>query len=113
MMSLLIMFKKFRLKAIRSFNILGGGATWLFSSQENHDKFKKNPTEFAPQYGGYCAFGVANNYKASVNPKAWSIEGGKLYLNFSLGVRSQWLDNKKSYIKKGDVNWPSLKNSIR
>lgn len=85
-------------------------ATWRFASAEHRDAFAANPEQYAPQYGGYCAYAVANGYTAGIEPEAWTISGGKLYLNFNLAVREDWLANKDAYIKQGDENWPGVLN---
>src|SRR5215217_2067805 len=40
-------------------------AKWYFSSKENLVLFKTNPEQYAPQYGGYCAYGLSEGHKAS------------------------------------------------
>lgn len=84
------------------------GATWYFANAENRDAFAATPEKFAPQYGGYCAYGVANNYAVSIDPAAWSIVEGKLYLNYSLGVRNDWSKDIPGHIRKADANWPQV-----
>ena len=84
------------------------GATWRFASAEHKDLFEKDPEKYAPRYGGYCAYGVANNYLVKIDPKAWTIYEGRLYLNFSLKVRDQWSEDIPGNIKKADANWPGL-----
>ena len=86
------------------------GGTWYFSSQQNLDAFQKAPENYAPQYGGYCAYGLSKGYKATTEPDAWSIVNGKLYLNYNTGVRSEWNKNRDERIKKADKNWPQIKN---
>ncbi len=49
---------------------------------ENLNKFKANPPQYAPQYGGYCAWAVANNDTAKGDPLQWAIYNGKIYLNY-------------------------------
>jgi YHS domain-containing protein len=83
------------------------GATWRFSSKENLDAFKANPTAFAPQFGGYCAWAVAHNYTASGDPQVWSVVQGKLYLNYDRDVQAQWSKDIPRYIADGNKNWPS------
>lgn len=82
------------------------GATWHFATAENRDAFAAAPDKFAPQYGGYCAYGVANNYAVSIDPAAWSIVDGRLYLNYSLSVRNDWNKDIPGHIRKADTNWP-------
>ena len=90
----------------RQFTHQWKGATWRFASAQNRDSFAAAPEKYAPQYGGYCAYGVANGYTVSTVPEAWSVVGGKLYLNYSLGVRAEWLKDVPGYIRKADGNWP-------
>jgi YHS domain-containing protein len=81
---------------------------WRFSSQAHLDLFKENPGKYAPQYGGYCAWAVSNGYTAPVDPEAWKIVEGKLYLNYNEKIRKKWLKNQDELIKKADENWPGL-----
>ncbi len=83
-------------------------AIWLFSSAENLSKFKKEPEKYAPQYGGYCAWGIAKNGLYSITPKAWEVYNGKLYLNFSSGVQRTWLKDKDAFILRANKNWKAL-----
>ena len=81
------------------------GATWRFASEENLQRFQDNPERYAPQYGGYCAYAMSKGYVVSSDPDAWKIVDGKLYLNYSLGVRKTWLKDVPGYIAKADANW--------
>ena len=84
------------------------GATWRFSSQANLDAFRADPERYAPQYGGYCAWAVANGYTASTEPEAWTIFEDKLYLNYSLSVRARWAEDIPGNVQRGDQNWPDV-----
>ena len=84
------------------------GATWRFASEKNRDTFKADPEKYAPQYGGYCAYAVAQGATAKGDPRQWSIVNGKLYLNFSRGVKKDWEEDKSYYIKAADKNWPGV-----
>lgn len=95
-------------KGDKTFTVSWMGATWRFASAGNRDLFEKDPEKYAPRYGGYCAFGVANNYLVKIDPKAWTVYQGRLYLNYSLKVRDQWSQDIPGYIKKADANWPEL-----
>jgi len=85
-------------------------ANWLFSSKENLDSFSLNPEKYAPQYGGYCAYGLSEGHKAPTDPNAWTIVDGKLYFNYSLKVKELWIKNPTERIEKADKNWPMLKD---
>jgi len=84
------------------------GATWQFTSEANRDAFAADPAAYAPQYGGYCAYAVSQGYTAPTVPEAWSIVDGKLYLNFSTGVRSRWERDIPGHIAAADANWPGV-----
>jgi YHS domain-containing protein len=84
------------------------GATWRFSSAENRDRFAAAPEKYAPQYGGYCAYGVAQNYAVNIDPQAWSIVEGRLYLNYSRSVRETWSKDIPGHVRKADANWPAV-----
>ena len=85
------------------------GSTFQFVSAAHRDVFTADPEKFIPQYGGYCAYGMAKGYPASIDPAAFTVVGDKLYLNYSETVRSRWLTDAPGYIRKADANWPDVK----
>ena len=85
------------------------GAKWHFSSAEHRELFQADPTKYAPQFGGYCAWAVSQNYTANSDPeRAWKVVNGKLYLNYNREVQQKWETDVPGNIAKGDVNWPKL-----
>jgi YHS domain-containing protein len=95
-------------KGSSDFTFAWNGATWHFASAAHRDAFAKSPAAFAPQYGGYCAYGVSRGYAVPVDPEAWRVVNGKLYLNYSLDVRKEWLKDVPGHVKKADANWPKV-----
>jgi hypothetical protein len=85
-------------------------ATWKFASEANLKSFKEDPEKFAPQFGGYCAYGMMKGYKAPTSPDAWTIVDGKLYLNYNKDVRSLWNEKQQEYIATAVKNWPTVKS---
>ena len=85
---------------------------WRFASAENRAKFEADPAKYAPQYGGYCAYAVSQGYTASVDPEAWSIVDGKLYLNYSKSVQSTWTQDIPGYIASADGYWPKVREGL-
>jgi len=83
------------------------GATWHFSSAANRDEFKANPEKYAPQYGSYCAWAMARNEKANIDPNSWKIVDGKLYLNYDKKIQGLWEADIPGFIKKADGFWPT------
>ena len=86
------------------------GANWRFANEKNLVAFKTNPGKFAPQYGGYCAYGMAAGHKAPTDPEAWKIVDGKLYLNYNKDVQQMWFKKQPELIATADKNWPALKD---
>ena len=84
------------------------GAHWLFASQDNLDKFVDNPEQYAPAYGGYCAWALAEGKLAKGSPKHWTIKDGRLFLNFNKKIQDRWLKDIDGFIERGDKNWPSV-----
>ncbi len=95
-------------KGDRAFEHAWMGATWRFASQANRDAFAADPARFAPQYGGYCAWAVSQGYTATIDPEAWRIVDGKLYLNYSKGVQAKWVKDIPGNIQKANANWPGI-----
>ena len=85
-------------------------ARWFFSSRENLDAFKENPMQYAPQYGGYCAYGTSQGHKAPTETDTWTILNNKLYFNYNQDVRKKWMKDQEGYIKKADEQWPMIKD---
>lgn len=85
------------------------GVTYHFSSEEHRTLFMEDPDRYLPAYGGFCAYAVANNYTASIQPDLWVVHNGRLYLNFNRGVYNAFLRNINGMIGRGDQNWPGIK----
>lgn len=86
------------------------GATWLFANAEHRDLFATQPAKYAPQYGGHCAVGTAfGESTANIDPEAWSIVEGKLYLQYSEGARDEWEKDRANMIAAADEKWPEVK----
>ena len=86
-----------------------GGGKYLFATTANRDAFKTDPEKYAPQYGGYCAYGVAVGKKFDIDPSSWRIVDGKLYVNLNPMILGKWGADTKGYIKKSEENWPQIR----
>lgn len=95
-------------KGDRQFVTSYKGASWHFASQENLNAFMADPTQYEPQYGGYCAYAASKGALAKGDPEAWTIYEGKLYLNFSKSVRGIWQQDIPGNIEKANANFPKL-----
>lgn len=86
------------------------GVSWLFASPAHRDAFAADPLRYAPQYGGFCAYGTAGGYKAPTQIETWTIVNGKLYFNYNAKVKALWSKDIPGLIKKADVNWQLIKD---
>lgn len=85
-------------------------ATWLFNSNSNLELFRRNPEKYEPQFGGYCAYGVAGNHKSPTETDTWTIVDGRLYFNYNADVKKAWLKDTVLLIQKANTNWLQIKN---
>jgi hypothetical protein len=81
------------------------GVVWRFASAAHRDLFVADPGRYAPQYGGFCAYGAAKGRKYDGDPLVWNIVDGKLYLNYSDDAEKTWLTQRAGYIRSADRNW--------
>ena len=95
-------------KASPQYSHSWNGATWLFASEENRNLFAADPAKYAPQFGGYCAWAVGHGYTANIDPDAWMIIEGKLYLNYNKDILKKWQADSSNLIKEGGTNGPKL-----
>jgi len=86
------------------------GAIYHFSSNENRDKFNANPSKYAPQYGGFCAYGAALGKKFEIDGKAFEVLDGKLYVNKNLDVYEVWVEDKAENVTTANKKWTKISN---
>lgn len=97
-------------KGLSDFSYTWKNVQWHFSSKSNLETFKTSPEKFAPQFGGYCAYGTAKGYKAPTQIDTWTIVQDKLYFNYNQKVKLYWDKNQAAFIDSADVKWPFIKN---
>lgn len=96
-------------KGSPSFAYQWNGAKWYFATAAHRDTFAKDPEHYAPQYGGYCAYGMSQGHAVPVDPQAWKIVDDKLYLNYNKDIQKEWFKDIPGHIKEADENWPKLR----
>lgn len=83
-----------------------GGARWQFANAQNRDLFSMTPEAYAPEFGGFCSFAVTKGFTADIDPEAWHMEDGKLYVFANTDVRDSWVDAiGDGSIKAAEANW--------
>lgn len=95
-------------RGVASFTHRWNGAEWRFSSSANRDAFAKEPSRYAPRFGGYCAYAVSRGYTADGDPNVWRIVDGRLYLNYSKRAQALWEEDVPGNIARGTRNWPGV-----
>lgn len=81
------------------------GTKWKFISESNLELFKTAPEKYAPQFGGFCAYGCSEKHKSPTDPNAWTIIDNKLYLNYNLKVKELWLKDTANRIAAATAYW--------
>lgn len=84
------------------------GSNWYFKDSANRDAFILSPEKYAPQFGGFCAYGTSENHLSPTDPAAFTIVNNKLYLNYNSKVKEMWVKDSSLCIKKADAFWPAL-----
>ncbi len=95
-------------KGSKTFVTSHNGADYRFVSQENLDLFLANPDAYLPQYGGYCAWAMADGKFAKGDPMHWSMVDGKLYLNFNKSIKKKWEKDVPGFIEAANEKWPAV-----
>lgn len=84
------------------------GATYRFATAANREAFLAEPAKYLPAYGGFCAYAVSKGAVADIDPEAFTIHAGKLYLNYSMAVRETWRQDIPGNTAKADAKWPAM-----
>ncbi len=84
---------------------LWDGALWTFSTEENRETFKADPTAYAPQFDAYCAWAASQGYKRPGNPNVTQMVDGKLYTFVHEGARKKWQADIAKHITDGQAHW--------
>jgi YHS domain-containing protein len=95
-------------QGVAAFKATHQGAEFRFATAANRAVFIANPTRYAPQFGGYCAWAVSQGYTAGIDPNAWAVVDGKLYLNYNRTIQARWAADRANLIQAGNRNWPTV-----
>ena len=88
------------------------GGKWYFISPQHRDQFVANPESYLPQYGGYCALSYANGKEhGGVDPKAFQIVDGRLYLFYGKRASSSW-KIEQPHVQEADKKWDKAKAGL-
>lgn len=87
------------------------GAVWRFTTTAHRNAFIEEPEKYAPQYGGFCALGMAHGGGVPTNPEAWTIWEGRLYLNMIKEVSITWRYAPDKLIERADLKWEAMNKS--
>ncbi|MFG0299120.1 MAG: YHS domain-containing (seleno)protein [Phycisphaerales bacterium JB047] len=85
-----------------------GGATYLFADEQNKSEFESNPERYAPQYGGFCAYGVSLGILLPVDITTAQVRNGKLYLNVNSAILEKFNADFDGRVDLANENWPKL-----
>ena len=90
------------------------GTPWFFASKKHQEMFMSEPAKYAPQFGGYCAGEVAQTGSVTINidPEAWAIIGGKLYLAYSKEFMAEFKAHPSDLLAKAEANWPAVETQL-
>jgi YHS domain-containing protein len=93
------------------FDYVYQGATYRFSSEKNRGLFKAHPDQYAPQFGGFCAYGAALGKKFDGDPQDWTVVNDKLYLNLNDDIQDTFKKDVPGNLEKAEQNWKRIKST--
>ena len=93
---------------LAAFTVEHDGVAYYFSSKATMERFAANPGRYMPQYGGFCAFGVAIGKKLDANPRYADIVDGKLYVFLNAVAFEKYKEDKAGTLAKAERNWPAM-----
>jgi hypothetical protein len=105
--------QKAAIKGSPAFTHAWNGVRWHFASAGNRDAFAGAPERYAPAFGGYCAYGVSRGYAVDIDPEAFAVVEGTLYLNYSKRVQRTWNQDRPGFIDKARQQWPNVLADLR
>ena len=95
-------------KGSPEFEYVWQDARWQFASVEHRSLFASDPDRYAPQFGGFCTGGVALGRLAPIDPEAWLIVDGRLYLHYDKEGRDETAADPKADIAVAAERWEAL-----
>jgi len=99
-------------KGNSSLSVVYEGLTYYFSNAANKEAFQKNPAQYEPQFGGWCAYAMGNDgSKVEVDPATFKITNGKLYLfyhSFFNNTLNKWNADEAKLMKSAITNWAKI-----
>ncbi len=93
-----------------SITVVHEGAAYRFASTQHAEMFKANPSRYAPQFGGYCAFGASVGKKFDGDPRLWTVRNDKLYLNLNADIQEKFSKDVSGAIRKAEKIWPGIEH---
>ncbi|MBA2743105.1 MAG: hypothetical protein H0U43_02130 [Chthoniobacterales bacterium] len=83
-------------------------ATYRFASAEHQAMFEKEPAKYEPQFGGYCAYGVAKGHLSPVKIEAFQIVNGRLLMQYDSSVKDAFNEDQGGNLQMAEKTWPTL-----
>ena len=99
-------------QGVPDYEYVWSGVSWYFVSAANRDVFARNPTVYAPQYGGHCLMSLSRGYLSDGKPRLYLIEALKLYFFYSTANRDAFLLSKTEALKAAAANWENLSKGL-
>jgi hypothetical protein len=99
-------------KGLISISVEHEGVTYRFATEAHKAAFLKSPAKYAPAFGGWCTWAVAElGKRVDIDPESFVVKNGRLlvfYRDPALDTRAKFLENPEVLLKKAEANWPAL-----
>lgn len=84
------------------------GATWYFVGPDTLMAFEMNPEAYAPQFGGYCAYAVAEGRTGPSEPDAFFVREGRLYFLNDTRMLDEVRGDLDGIVAAAESHWPAV-----
>ena len=78
---------------------------YRFANESNRATFLKNPTQFIPQFGGFCANGIAYGIPWGGDGDSWKVANGKLYIFGGQSSKKYYVMDEAANTRLADQYW--------
>ena len=100
-----------RLDGTAEFAAVHEGVAYYFASRANLRTFRRNPEQYIPAYGGFCAVGVALGKKLDGDPRFSAVRDGQLYVFVNEEILRNFLNDEAGTLASAERNWTEIEHT--
>ena len=88
------------------------GSKFYFITSAHMRTFASDPERYAPQYGGFDAYGVSQGRKVGGHPRVFAVVDGKLYMFSDVESRKNWKKDVAGTVTRASEQWSEVSKLV-